>query len=72
MPLALLSALPGRLVNLLENDLLQALPLYVLMGAAARSPAGRRALYRTVSPCLPRGPAAPLVSGIGLGACSAP
>src|SRR5437879_12154842 len=27
IPLALLSALPGRLVNLFENDLLQALPL---------------------------------------------
>ena len=29
----LLGALPGRLFNLLENDLLQALPLYLLMGA---------------------------------------
>src|SRR4051812_49899338 len=41
VPLALLSALPGRLVNLLENDLLQALPLYVLMASystACRSP----------------------------------
>ena len=32
VPLQLLSALPARLINLLENDLLQALPLYVLMG----------------------------------------
>ena len=33
VPLPLLTALPLRLVGLLENDLLQALPLYVLMGA---------------------------------------
>ena len=33
IPTALLAALPIRIVNLLENDLLQALPLYVLMGA---------------------------------------
>src|SRR5262249_42606175 len=32
VPFSLLTALPGRLINLLENDLLQALPLYVLMG----------------------------------------
>src|SRR5882724_5554592 len=29
----LLTALPGRIIGLLENDLLQALPLYVLMGS---------------------------------------
>ena len=29
----LLTALPGRIIGLLETDLLQALPLYVLMGA---------------------------------------
>ena len=28
VPFSLLTALPGRLVNLLDNDLLQALPLY--------------------------------------------
>jgi len=33
VPVGLLSALPGRLINLLESDLLQAIPLYVLMGA---------------------------------------
>ena len=32
-PLALLGTLSGRLINLFESDLLQALPLYVLMGA---------------------------------------
>src|SRR5258708_39451705 len=29
----LLTALPGRIIGLLETDLLQALPLYVFMGA---------------------------------------
>ncbi|HEY4138740.1 MAG TPA: hypothetical protein VGN65_09825, partial [Casimicrobiaceae bacterium] len=31
--LPILTAIPARLVGLMENDLLQALPLYVLMGA---------------------------------------
>jgi len=33
VPIDLLNALPGRLIGLFENDLLQALPLFVLMGA---------------------------------------
>ena len=33
VPLALLGALPSRLIGLLENDLLQAVPLFVLIGA---------------------------------------
>ena len=57
MPLALLSALPGRLVNLLENDLLQALPLYVLMGLLLDRLPVAEALYRTSLAILPRGPA---------------
>src|SRR5437762_900472 len=32
-PGALVAALPSRLLGLLESDLLQAMPLYVLMGA---------------------------------------
>ncbi len=47
VPLALLSALPGRLVNLFENDLLQALPLYVLMGLLLDRLPVAEALYRT-------------------------
>jgi len=31
--LALMSALPSRVLGLLENDLLQAMPLYVFIGA---------------------------------------
>jgi len=72
IPLSLLSALPGRLVNLLENDLLQALPLYVLMGLLLERLPVAEALYRTGLAILPRGAAAPLVSGMGLGALLGP
>jgi tripartite ATP-independent transporter DctM subunit len=72
IPLALLSALPGRLVNLFENDLLQALPLYVLMGLLLDRLPVAEALYRTGLAILPRGAAAPLVSGMGLGALLGP
>ena len=52
IPLSLLSALPNRLVNLLENDLLQALPLYVTMGLLlGRSAGGRRALPHRALRC---------------------
>jgi tripartite ATP-independent transporter DctM subunit len=72
VPLALLSALPGRLVNLLESDLLQALPLYVMMGLLLDRLPVADALYRAGLAVLPRGPAAPLVSGMGLGALLGP
>jgi tripartite ATP-independent transporter DctM subunit len=72
LPLALLSALPNRIVNLLENDLLQALPLYVLMGLLLERLPVAEALYRTGLAILPRGAAAPLVSGMGLGALLGP
>ena len=72
LPLVLLSALPGRLVNLFENDLLQALPLYVLMGLLLERLPVAEALYRTGLAILPRGAAAPLVSGMGLGALLGP
>jgi tripartite ATP-independent transporter DctM subunit len=72
VPFALLSALPGRLVNLFENDLLQALPLYVLMGLLLDRLPVAEALYKTSLAILPRGPAAQLVSGMGLGALLGP
>jgi len=72
VPLALLSALPGRLVNLLENDLLQALPLYVLMGLLLDRLPVAEALYRTSLAILPRGPSAQLMSGTLLGALLGP
>ncbi len=72
VPLSVLSALPGRLINLLESDLLQALPLYVLMGLLLDRLGVADALYRAGLALLPRGPSAPLVSGMGLGALLGP
>lgn len=71
-PLSLLGALPGRLINLLESDLLQALPLYVTMGLLLDRLPVADALYRASIAILPRKPAAPLVSGMLLGALLGP
>ncbi|PWC37740.1 TRAP transporter large permease subunit [Azospirillum sp. TSO35-2] len=70
--LGLMTALPGRVVGLLENDLLQALPLYVLMGALLNRLPLADTLFRAGVALLGRGPAGPLVAAIGLGALLAP
>ena len=72
IPPPLLGALPGRLINLFENDLLQALPLYVTMGLLLNQLPLADALYRASSAALPRSPSAPLVSGMLLGALLGP
>src|SRR3954470_9740958 len=72
IPLALLGALPSRLINLFENDLLQALPLYVTMGLLLDRLPVADALYRASNAALPRKPSAPLVSGMMLGALLGP
>jgi len=72
VPYSLLTALPGRLVSLLDNDLLQALPLYVLMGLLLDRLPIARALFRSGLAVLPPSPSAPLVSGMGLGALLGP
>src|ERR1700755_3058465 len=72
LPVALLSALPQRLVGLFENDLLQALPLYVTMGLLLDRLPVADALYRSSNAVLPRKPSAPLVSGMMLGALLGP
>ena len=72
IPLSLVGALPGRLINLLENDLLQALPLYVCMGLLLDRLPVADALYRAGNAVLPRKPSAPLVSGMLLGALLGP
>ena len=69
---ATLWALPSRLINLLENDLLQALPLYVTMGLLLDRLPVADALYRAAQAVLPRKPSAPLVSGMLLGALLGP
>ena len=70
--IAVLGALPSRLINLFENDLLQALPLYVTMGLLLDRLPVADALYRAGNAVLPRGPSAPLVSGMMLGALLGP
>src|SRR5262249_43041240 len=72
VPISLLTALPSRLINLLENDLLQALPLYVTMGLLLDRLPVADALYRAGLSLLPRRPSAPLVSGMALGALLGP
>jgi tripartite ATP-independent transporter DctM subunit len=72
LPVSHFSGLPGRIVNLLENDLLQALPLYVLMGLLLDRLPVADALYRVGLAILPRGGAAQLVAGMGLGALLGP
>jgi tripartite ATP-independent transporter DctM subunit len=69
---SLLWALPGRLINLFENDLLQALPLYVTMGLLLGRLPVADALYRTSIAMLPKRASAPLVSGMLLGALLGP
>src|SRR3984893_504671 len=70
--ISILWALPSRLINLFENDLLQALPLYVTMGLLLDRLPVADALYRTGNAILPRRPSAPLVSGMMLGALLGP
>jgi tripartite ATP-independent transporter DctM subunit len=67
VPATLFASLPARIVGLLENDLLQALPLYVLMGALLNRLALADALFRV----LRRLVGAP-VAGLLLGALLAP
>jgi tripartite ATP-independent transporter DctM subunit len=69
---ATLWALPPRLVNLLENDVLQALPLYVTMGLLLDRLPVADALYRASQAILPRKPSSPLISGMLLGALLGP
>lgn len=72
IPIDLIAALPQRLINLLESDLMQAIPLYVVIGALLNRLPLADALYRSSLAILPRSPAAPLVSGIALGALLGP
>jgi tripartite ATP-independent transporter DctM subunit len=72
IPLDLLGALPGRLINLLESDILQALPLYVMMGVLLDRLAIADVLFRTCLSALPRSASAPVVSGLSVGALLGP
>src|SRR5689334_12586728 len=70
--LPLLNALPSRVLGLLENDLLQAMPLYVFMGVLVNRLPLADTLMRVGSRALAgTGAAAPL-AGLGLGVVLAP
>jgi len=72
LPYELFTALPWRVLGLLENDLLQALPLYVLMGALLNRLPLADLLFRAGNALFARTAAAPLLSALGLGALLAP
>ncbi len=72
VPVALLGALPARMIGLLEHDLLQAVPLFVLVGALLDRLPLAELLYRCGCRLGPRGAAAPRVSAVGLSALLAP
>jgi tripartite ATP-independent transporter DctM subunit len=70
--LSLMGALDSRWVGLLENDLLQALPLYVFMGALINRLPLADIVFRVARRALaPTGRAMPL-AGLGLGVLLAP
>jgi tripartite ATP-independent transporter DctM subunit len=70
--LPILTAVPARILGLLENDLLQALPLYVLMGALLNHLPLAQTLFRATSRALERSGAGTALAGLGLGVLLAP
>ena len=70
--LPILMAVPARLLGLLENDLLQALPLYVLVGALLNHLNLAQTLFRVGSRALQRSGAGTALAGLGLGVLLAP
>jgi tripartite ATP-independent transporter DctM subunit len=68
----LLTALPLRITGLMETDILQALPLYVLIGALLDRLPLADTLFRAGSIALSPTPAAPALSALGVGALLAP
>jgi TRAP-type mannitol/chloroaromatic compound transport system permease large subunit len=68
----LLAALHSRLVGLLENDLLQALPLYVLMGALINRLPLADLLFRAGARALDWTGCGRALAGLGLGVLLAP
>ncbi|MCX8017741.1 MAG: TRAP transporter large permease subunit [Rhodocyclaceae bacterium] len=71
-PLSFLAALPARLLGLFDNDLLQALPLYVFMGALLYRLPLADILFRSGQAVLARTGAGASLAGLGLGMLLAP
>jgi tripartite ATP-independent transporter DctM subunit len=72
LSLPLLTALPARLIGLLEHDLLQALPLYVLMGTLLNRLPLAEILFRVGCRAMGGRRAAAALAGLGLGVLLAP
>lgn len=72
VPPSLVLALPGQLIGLLESDLLQAIPLYVLTGALINRLPIAEALFQASLAILPKRSSAPAIAGFGLGALLGP
>ncbi|MEO5734306.1 MAG: TRAP transporter large permease subunit [Rubrivivax sp.] len=70
--LALLGALPSRVVGLLEHDLLQALPLYALIGALLNRLPLAASMHAGGERIFGRSPAGPQMSALCVGALLAP
>jgi len=70
--LPLLGAIPARLIGLLESDLLQALPLYVLMGALLNHLPLAQTLFRVGRRAFATTGAGGALAGLGLGVLLAP
>ena len=68
----ILTAIPWRIMGLLENDILQALPLYVLMGALLNHLPLAQTLFRTANRAFERSGAGTALAGLGLGVLLAP
>lgn len=68
----LLAALPSRIVGLLEHDLLQALPLYALIGALLNRLPLAGLMHTAGEHLFARSPASAQLSALGVGALLAP
>jgi len=69
---AILAALPTRIVGLLENDLLQALPLYVFIGVLLQRLTLADRLFSTLQRLSGRSGAGGSLAALGVGALIAP
>ena len=70
--LNVLAVLPARMVGLLEHDLLQALPLYVLVGVLLQRLTVADAMFSSLSHLFRRTDAHDALAGLGVGALIAP
>jgi len=69
---AILGAVPARIVGLLEHDLLQALPLYVLVGVLLQRLTVADAVFSVLARALAWTGAGPALAALGTGALLAP